>query len=386
MVVRGLFFLLLIMLTSLLVDGLNKSSLAVANLQVAGSLTGEELRILKHDELEEMFSFLHRKRRFNGAVLVAQKGVVLYEEAFGWANRRRKDSLHLHSAFQLASVSKIFTGAAVMLLQQEGKLNLDDELSLHLKGWPYEGMTIRHLLQHRSGLARYMAVASWYWKKVGVDMTNQDVLRQYVRHKPVHFFTPGRGFNYCNTNYVILAQLVEEVSGLPFDRFMKERMFQPLGMADAMIYSRKTDPEIPQEAIGYKAGWKGYYKAPNDYIDGVWGDKNMYASVRDLWQFEQGLRERALLTEESIAEIFTPGSPRRRNNYGLGWRMKVGEDPIYYHFGWWRGFRSCYLRDVKRELTIIILSNQDHPGLNLRYWDVYKRILALGYATGEEVD
>lgn len=374
---KGAIVVLVIIITSLLFNASPPQSQAgiLTAIEEDPQKLGLYLRILKQPGIDSIFTHLHQKRRFNGTVLVMQEGETLYKKSFGYANLRTRKVLDEHSAFQLASVSKIFTATAILVLQQEGLLNINDNVKDHLPGWPYENMTIKNLLNHRSGMARYMAVASWYWKNWRKDMSNDDVLRQYVRHKPPIFFRPNRNFNYCNTNYVILASLVEKVSGIPFEDFMKQKIFEPLEMEDAMIYGRGQDMTIPHEAIGYKAGRRGYYKAPNDYIDGVWGDKNMFASISDMEKFEIGLRNNQLLDQTHTELMFEPGSGRRRYNYGLGWRLRRGEQSFMYHFGWWRGYRTCYLKDPENDLTLIILTNRDHPGLNVDYWKVYKQIL-----------
>ncbi|MEO1216879.1 MAG: serine hydrolase domain-containing protein [Bacteroidota bacterium] len=377
MLKKGAIIVLTIIVTSLLFDATPPQSQAgiLTAIEEDPHKLGTYLRIMKAPAIDTIFSHLHHKRRFNGSVLVLQEGETLYKKSFGYANLRTKENLDEHSAFQLASVSKIFTAFAVILLQQEGKLTIEDKVADHIKGWPYKNMSIKNLLNHRSGMSRYMAVASWYWKSWRKDMSNDDVLKQFIRHKPPTFFRPDRNFNYCNTNYVILASLVEEVSGMPFEEFMQERIFNPLEMKDAMIFGRGQGMQIPHEAEGYKAGRRGYYVAPNDYIDGVWGDKNMFASVSDLEKFDKALRENKLLDQKHTEMLFEPGSKWRKYNYGLGWRLKRGEENLIYHFGWWRGYRTCYIKDPTNDLTLIILTNRDHPGLNVDYWKVYKQIL-----------
>ena len=334
--------------------------------------------MIKSRRIEPYFEYLHKKRRFSGAVYIVEDGNVIHNKAYGFANLRRERPITTTTPFQLASVSKIFTAAAVLVLYEDGKLNFDDKVSEHLEGWPYEEMTIRHLLNHRSGLARYMAVASWYWKDHLKPLTNKDVLSQYVKNKPVHFFTPGNGFNYCNTNYVILASLVEKLSGKSFGEFMQERIFDPLNMDNATIYSRGHTPEVEDQALGYKGGWRGYYVAPEDYLDGVYGDKGMYASIEDLAKFDQALYNYTLVKKETLDQAFAPGSKRRSSNYGFGWRMRPWKyDNLVYHFGWWRGYRTCFIRDLERKLTVIILTNRDHPGYYVNYWDVYERVKEL---------
>ncbi|MEZ4824738.1 MAG: serine hydrolase domain-containing protein [Bacteroidia bacterium] len=335
------------------------------------------LRIMKEGRLRDYFENLHHQKRFNGAVLVSEKGNLLYEGGFGMADEKLNQAITPDTHFQLASVSKMFTATAIMLLFQEGKLDFDDTVAAHLPGWPYEDMTIRHLLNHRSGLARYEAVASWYWKNYREPLSNTDLLNLYIRHKPVIFFTPGNGFNYCNTNYVILACIVEKISGVSFQEFMETHVFQPLCM-DAVVYSRVTEPEVPDKAVGYKPGRKGYYPAQGDYLDGVVGDKGLYASVHDLDKYDHALSEYTLLYPSTLEEAFSPGSGGRVHNYGFGWRMKInGDKKILYHFGWWRGFRTCYIRDPERNLSIMVLSNRDEPGFYVDYWEVYETVAAL---------
>ena len=333
----------------------------------------ESLFRLKKQKLPGKFFYYQHEKHFNGVVLVAEKGKVLHQGAYGYANLRSQDTLSMNSAFQLASVSKVFTATAVLLLYQDGKIDLDEEVRTYLKGFPYKKMTVRHLLSHRSGMCRYMAVAAKRWKKWKEPMYNSNVVYQYKRYKPITFFKPGRRFNYNNTNYVVLASLVEEISGKKFADFMEERIFEPLEMENALIYSRKDDPEIPNEVTGHKGWGRRHWKAANDYIDGVVGDKGMYASALDLYKFDQALYSGKLLKPEIVEEALSPESELwRRNNYGLGWRLKKQDNSyLSYHFGWWRGFRTCFIRDVDKERTVIILSNTDVPGRNLKFWDIY---------------
>lgn len=378
MIIRGLFFVLVLGI-ALLTAG-NRPLSHDAQRSYSDSLwcawEYEATAPFRAAQIDDYFQRLRSRKKFNGVVLVAEHGNILHSGAYGYAHFKRKDTLSIHTSFQLASVSKIFTATAIMMLHEEGKLCFDDKISTHLSKFPYQNMTIRHLLNHRSGMGRYMATAAAHWKTWRKPMYNDDVVDQYHRHNPMIFFTPGRGFNYCNTNYVFLASVVEAVSGMRFADFCRERIFEPLGMKHSLIYSRKFDPDIPNEATGYKVGWRGYYKADNDYIDGVVGDKGMYSSAYDLFLFDRALAEHRLLKPETLEQAYTPGTPHRRYNYGFGWRLKLGanEHKIPYHTGWWRGFRTCYIRDVEADRTLIVLSNLDFPGRNLNFWKTYEYI------------
>lgn len=336
---------------------------------------GEHLRLHLSDRLDSLRIELSENHQLNGAFLLSHKGQPLMTFTQGMANFQEGKSLNEHSAFQLASVSKMFTATAVMLLQQDGLLCYDDLVRDHLPEWPYENQTIRHLLTHRSGLARYMAVASWYWKDLHQPMSNADVLSQYAEHKPVTFFTPDNGFNYCNTNYVILAELVERLSGMSFPDFLANRIFQPLDMTDAYVYVKGQPDSLDRRVMGYKPSRKGYYCASQDYIDGVWGDKNLCASLSDLTKFDRAHWEGSLLSPENLQEALQPGSPRRHYNYGFGWRLHVQPtETTPYHFGWWRGFRTCYLHDPATGLSMIILSNVDDTRRIPNYWETFHTI------------
>lgn len=338
----------------------------------------QRLRLLMEDDLAARFEALGRSGQFNGAVAVSFRGKPLYSGAFGLADARRGDSLQTHHSFQLASVSKMFTATAVLLLAQDSALTLDDEVRCHLPEWPYEGMTLRHLLNHRSGLPRYMAVASWYWPEPKAPMSNADVVRQFAEHTPTTFFTPDHGFNYCNTNYVILAEVVARVAGMPFPEFLEQRIFEPLGMDHSYVYAKGCREAIPQPTYGHRIGRRGYYRAYQDYIDGVWGDKNIYASVKDMLRFDAALREGRLLRPEWLAQAWEPGSPQRRHNYGLGWRLINDPDAVLpYHFGWWRGYRSCYIHDRDSGLSLIILTNVDRRIGTWSYWDLFDEVKAM---------
>lgn len=337
----------------------------------------DAVRIMVSDEVTQMVDSVIDSHRFNGSILVTHKGDLIYERSVGMANLRHDRELGNHDAFQLASVSKMFTATAIMLLQEEGQLALDSAIKTYLPEWPYADQTVRHLLNHRSGLARYMAVASWYWTDHMKPLHNEDVIDQYAQHAPITFFTPDNGFNYCNTNYVVLAEVVARVSGTSFGQFMNERIFGPLDMCDAFVYARGDTVSHPNEIIGYKPGRKRYYQAPQDYIDGVWGDKNIYASISDMQKFEAALWNDDLLSQSSLKEIWTPASPGRSYNYGLGWRVRVlEEEQIPYHFGWWRGFRSCYIHDPNSGMSFIMLSNVDDSRRIPNYWDTFYQLRA----------
>ena len=324
----------------------------------------KEMVAQRYEQADKKFSGLARNG-LNGVVLYAEQGQIIYERAFGWRdlNKRHKDSLRIDDAFQLSSDSKMFTAEAIMLLKADGKLDYDDEVRKYIPEFPYEGVTIRQLLNHRSGLPRYDSMADEFWPDRKKPFSNEALIKMLVEKKPEPYGTPGGGFFYNNINYALLASVVERVSGQHFEDFMRERIFEPCGMSHSYIYSMRNDTAVslfmPVDVHGHDMYRKGPAKAQNDYLNGVMGDKIMFSTVEDLYHFNQALDGNKLLPDSLQAEAFVPGSSSWKNdeNYGFGWRMSKDHPGAYYHFGWWKGYRSLIIREVKHRRFMVILTN-----------------------------
>ena len=302
---------------------------------------------------------------FNGVVLFAEQGQVVYEKAFGFRdlNKRQKDSLRIDDAFQLSSDSKMFTATAVMLLQAEGKLDYDDDVRQYIPELPYEGITVRQLLHHRSGLPRYDAMADKHWPDRKKPFSNEALVKMLVERKPEPYGAPNATFFYNNINYALLATVVERATGQHFEDFMRERIFEPLGMEQSYIYSMRDDATVslymPTDVHGHDVYRSGPVTAQNDYLNGVMGDKIMFSTVGDLWKFNQAIDAHILLPDSLQVEAFKPGSAEWKNNenYGFGWRMSLDHPDMYFHFGWWKGYRSVVVRDEAHRRFLAVLGN-----------------------------
>ena len=303
-----------------------------------------------------------RKGIFNGAVLVADYGNVIYEGVNGYSNFRKKEKLSIHSVFQLASTSKMFTAAAIMLLKQSKQLEYDDSVKKYIPLFPYPKVTIRNLLNHRSGIPRYMVVSDEFWPR-DTMMTNEDMNDLMIEHCPESYYPPNYRFNYQNSNYAYLALIVERISHTSFQRFCRDSIFEPLEMYDTRIFNGIDSTEIPGMVSGH------IYRRPrpidpyNNYINGVVGDKGVYSSLSDLLKFDQALYSNSFIADSLLQEAFTGGSTerkRRRGNYGFGWRTSPFEkDRMVFHYGWWNGFKTCFMRFLGTHRTIIVLTNRD---------------------------
>ncbi len=317
----------------------------------------KKLHSPKVARIDSFFNWLSRHRLFNGTVLFAEDGKIVYENAFGYANFRSRDSLQINSAFQLASVSKPITAISVLILYEEGKLNLDDNVKRFYPQFPYEGITLRLLLTHRSGLPEYMYFSGKYWKDHDKPLNNQEMVRIMIDHKPAIYYKPDYKFNYCNTNFALLAAIVEKVTGEPFEQFVRKNIFEPAGMNHTFIYRKKAGSSLPHKVLGHDRRGR---PIPDTYLNGVVGDKGVYSTVEDLFNLDRALSLGRLISIFTLEKAFEPGSKRFRfgENYGFGWRIRKGDEgKMVYHTGWWKGFRSYFIKEYASNKTIIVLSN-----------------------------
>ena len=324
----------------------------------SSSLSPIELRHYK-SEVEQFIDSAFGRRPFNGSILVAKNGEVIFEKYSGfWDPRIKRDSISPSTPFHLASVSKTFTAMAIMKMQEQGKLKITDSVYKYLTDFPLKGVTIKTLLNHRSGIPNYVH----YMERLGWDrkkhVTNKDVLDFIIaRHKNIQINQPDRRFTYSNTNYALLALIIEKVSGLSFPDYMRTSFFQPLGMNDTYVFTMNDSARFLHS---YFSSGREY---AFDYLDQVYGDKNVYSTVRDMLKWDQALYGGTFFKKETLDSAFVGYSFEKPgiNNYGLGWRMfllKNGKKFVY-HNGWWHGNRTAFYRLPDDRVTIIAFSNND---------------------------
>jgi CubicO group peptidase (beta-lactamase class C family) len=296
---------------------------------------------------------------FNGSVIVATKGQIIYERYFGYAQVENDLKVSKETPTQLASTSKPFTAAAICLLKDRGLLQFDDLVTKYIPSFPYPEITIRNLLTHRSGLPDYFHFAgSMRTKDAPFFMTNQDLVDMLAINKPKLNFIPNTRFTYSNTNFALLAYIVAQVSKMPFPKFMKTMLFEPLGMTHSYIFDA-TQTHNPQSCKSYKGS---KWNVEQDmFLDGVSGDKGAYSTVEDMLKWDQALYGTELLKANTIAEAYSPYSFEKTGvkNYGLGWRMLVyPEQKIIFHNGWWHGNNTAFYRFINENFTVIVLGNK----------------------------
>lgn len=319
---------------------------------------------------EQIEAIIKQKVRsgLNGNVLVAQKGIVLYKHCFGLAHFEKdsRDSLVEQSKFQLASLSKTFTAIAILKLQESGKVAFTDSIQRFFPDFPYHGITIRDLLSHRSGLPNYVysfddSMKVNYYRKDPKLPTNADIMHWFatVKPTPMRYNVPGRGFTYNNTNYMVLAAIVEKVAKQPFDAYLRRTIFLPLGMYNTYVATTKNDSINLFRTAGYQMN----RRIPKDYFDNVVGDKGVYSTIGDLFRWYRALNGDCLLSRKVLAEAFIPRSFERKGqrNYGYGFRIQLdsmNQPEFIYHTGWWKGYNTMFWFSPKDEYVIIMLGNR----------------------------
>lgn len=324
--------------------------------------------------------------RFNGNVLIAENGKILFQKSYGFSNFDSQQTLNDSTVFELASVSKQFTATAILMLKDEGKLSLSDTLRKFFPELPYEGITIYQMLTHTSGLPDYEEAMSSKWdhKKIAF---NNDIISFFAKEKPAALFKPGTKWLYSNTAYAILASIVEKESGEPFPTFLSKRIFTPLSMSRTRIYNtrRSLKDTIPNYAYGflYNDSTKKY-QMPDSmpgmdfvyYLDGIFGDGVVNSTTADLLKWDRSVKTHRLLSETSQAEMLKGQALMDTANkwyYGFGVGIqKTDSGDIIAHSGGWPGYVTYLARNVAKDQTYIVLSNNasNSPAISNALMDI----------------
>lgn len=311
------------------------------------------------DYLSYYFDTLLNYRGFSGGILVAKNGQILYEHYQGDVFGDGRSPINDSTPFHIASTSKTFTSTAILQLLQQGRLSLDDTVTHYFSDFPYRQVTIRHLLTHSSGIPNYANFLPRYgWSKKKV-ISNRELLDVIVAKKPPLEFAVGSRFRYCNTNFVLLALIVEQVSGLTFPEYLQQNIFQVAGMRHSYVLTHNNQED-------YMPSWSESGRIFNfEYLDGLYGDKNVMTTCRDLLKYDEALRKGKLVKPELLAHAWQPnykdGShPEYYEYYGLGWRLKVFNNnlKIPYHNGWWHGNNAVFQRIVADTAVVIVTGNR----------------------------
>ncbi len=292
---------------------------------------------------------------FAGAILVARDGKLLLDKGYGLANREWNIPNDGATRFRMASVTKQFTAVSVLLLHDRGKIDLDAPVKTYLADAPaaWDAVTVRHVLNHTSGIANFTSFPDYFEKQARPTTANELIAR--FRDKPLDF-APGAGWAYSNSGYVVATAIIEKVSGQSYADFVTANIFQPLGMTDSGYDDAATI--LPHRAAGYSPTKKGV--ANSDFVDMSvpQGAGGLYSTTRDLLKWQRGLYGGRFLRAETLAALTTPG----RNDYALGVNVKAtGDRRLYSHSGGINGFNAYLAFDPDAKITVAVLGNLNGP-------------------------
>jgi len=324
--------------------------------------------------LRQFMTGQHDYFRFNGNILVAQGGHIVYQQALGYANFNSKTALNDSTAFELASLSKQFTAMGIVLLKEKKLLGYDDPVTKYFPGFPYAKISIRQLLTHTSGIPGYEEQFEKKWDRKKIAF-NKDIFDMLQQEKDSLFFEPGTKWKYSNTGFAVLASIIEKVSGKRYNDFMAQHIFQPLGMKHTFIYnSRRSTGKIPDNyALGFVySDSLQRYILPDSlpkfdmvyYLDGIVGDGCVNATTGDLLLWDRALVSYKLASKASVDEMLSPlvqMSPRDSSDfYGFGVMIqKTANGNVISHTGGWPGYSTLLIRHVNKDETVVVLSNNE---------------------------
>ena len=330
--------------------------------------------------MESLARKAYEKDSFNGAWLYAENGGIVSKGTFGWRDPEGIIPIEENTIFQLASVTKQFTAAAVMLVIRTGLLSLDDKITEFFPEIPYPGVTIRHLLTHTGGVPDYFDDADWFvniWEKENRVPGNGEILRFLCETKAKPYGAPGEKFVYSNTGYNLLALLVERLSGIPFEVFLQKNIFEPAGMSSTQCCHIRRDG-VPFENYARATVYEdGRFVADVDSrevrdvtaFDGLNGDDYVYTNIFDMLKWDRALREGTVLTHEEQQIMYTPvalnnGEPFINGDgdgYGFGWFLTKDEELglIVGHSGGMPGVHTWFMRFIDTDRMLVILCNRE---------------------------
>lgn len=323
-------------------------------------------------QIGSIFAALQSNNAPGAAVLVVRNGEIVFRRGYGVADLRTLHPIDTQTSFRLASFTKQFTAAAIMLLARDGKLHYDDHMTDFFPEFPAYGksITVRNLLNHTSGLPDYEDILTQQYPDTPdekIPQIHDAGVLKLLEQQSSGKFAAGAKWEYSNSGFAVLAMIVEKVSGKSFGQFLQERIFTPLKMDHTLAYEKGKN-EVPHRAYGHTKEKDGWRETDQSSTSAVLGDGGIYSSIDDLVRWDRSLREHTLLSEAEMRPALTPVQPTvgtanapdgKPASYGFGWFV----DPYRGHKRMWHdgetiGFRTTIQRLPEDGLTVIVLANR----------------------------
>lgn len=329
-------------------------------------------QVNKHLEtINSIMDYIVKNYSFSGTVLITADGKSVYNKSFGYANTELAIPNNLNTAYDIASSIKPLVAAGVLKLHEEEKLGIDDDIAKYFEKLPNNGIKIKHLLSHTSGLPEYThnpGFENFAKNKMKADsgyvVSNKDLIEWLSGNSRVEF-NPGEKYRYCNGNYALLASIVEKVTGLAFYDFMRKYVIKPAGMTSSKFYDELEDYKTSERSLGYERTKEGKYVPffSHHLVRGMQGDGGLYSTAPDMQRFLTSFLEGKLVSKGMVSEAI---APYRFNSggtglYGLGWIIRgegyQGRPLTIKHGGRWEGFLNAFAYEPQSHISIIILTN-----------------------------
>jgi len=333
-----------------------KFYLIVPELKIPAEMTETQ----KIELLDDWFTKLMDQNKFNGVVFFSKNDTILLSKGYGYTDFRKTEKLTNESSLRLASVSKQFTAAGILLLAEKGKLKLDDNINLFLPNLPYENVTIRNLLNQTSGIPDiYLELAEK--NKATIELlTNQKAVDLIISARQKSEFKPNEKYQYSNTNYILLARIVEIISNTSFEHFMKNELFDPLGMKNTRVWNLlSSDSTYTNKADDFDNLKGNVSELKPTFIDGVAGDGAVFSSANDMLIWDSFWNGNELINTTLLEEAFK--KPKlidgTESDYGFGW---IVTENGMWHNGAWLGANTIIMRNTKEKTCTAIFDNSSN--------------------------
>ena len=360
---RKFFFSASTLISCMLIVSACSNKVPVKELKPAVNQTKE--RTSKIEMLSSDIDKLASSLYLNGSILVAKDGQIAVSKAYGIANVENQTPNTTDTKFLIGSITKQFTAMCILQLQERGLLNVEDRLDKYIPSFPHsKEITLHQLLSHTSGLPRDIFaddLASQYnIKTEPKDL--EEAVNMFNGKEMNLLFPPGENWSYSNVAYIILGYIVEKVSGETYENYLNKKIFTPLQMSNTGFgYNRKKSPKL---ALGYTSGMSSSL-TPEEFYDFSivpFSAGAIYSTTEDLYKWDQALYTEKLVNKETLEKIYT----NVMNNYGYGWVINTSDNHmIYSHGGSIAGFRSNLIRQVDKDLFIVILTNEDNSNADI---------------------
>ncbi len=335
--------------------------LQVPELDIPKNLSEKEKIVLIDNWLEK----LNSEKKFNGAILITKDGAPTLAKTYGFTNSKKTEKLNNNSLFRLASVSKQFTASGIMLLKEKALIDYDDLVLNYISNFPYPNVTIRNLLNQTSGIPdSYLNLAKKAKDEIGI-LTNKKAIKLIIDHKPKANFSPNEKYEYSNTNYIILARIIELVSNQSFENFMKNSIFIPLGMHQTRVWSLASkDKTFEGKTDGFEDLAGKIKDIKPTFVDGVAGDGGVFCSINDFVKWDKFWYKNKLISSENLKEAFKKPTLNngKKSNYGFGW--VIVNDDVVMHNGAWLAANTYFVRNTKKKTSFVLLDNSSNLFFN----------------------